>query len=255
MTHLKYACSFLILLSILAGCGRKGALLPPEALVPAAVQDLKVQQSGNEFRLTWSAPDREKGGRPLRDLSGFRLYKRIIAGDGSDCSECPDAWNLLASVDAANPQGAGRSGPVFTHFDREIPSGQTSQYRLVAFSNSGGVSPPATSPLRKFRSPLPPPALKAAALPASIRLDFAYPADGQNRVAGFNVYRRQDKKTAPLLPVNPLPIKETVWEDMQVAFGQSYSYSATALLEINGETVESLRSPEIDLNFNLQELR
>lgn len=247
-------CLLLILLTF-AACGRKGALLPPEALVPAAVQDLKVQQSGDALRISWTAPAKEKGGRPLRDLAGFRLCKRIIAGDGSDCAACPDSWSLLADIDAANPGETFRSGPAFISFDRKIPPGQNSQYRLLALSKSGGISAPATSTPVKFQPPVPAPILKTAVLPASVKLEFIFVPPASAELAGFNVYRRADKTAPALLPLNPVPISEKVWEDMQVEFGRSYWYSVAALVKINGEIIESYRSAESSLIFELQELR
>jgi predicted small lipoprotein YifL len=45
---MKKALFITIMLLFLTACGRKGALMPPEALVPAAIQDLNVLQSGGK---------------------------------------------------------------------------------------------------------------------------------------------------------------------------------------------------------------
>jgi len=245
----------ILALLTLSACGKKGQLMPPEALVPAEVQNLKVQQSGEELMISWSAPSKEKGGRPLRDLAGFRLFKRIIAGDGTDCSACPESWLLLAEVDSANPgTGATKSGSTYIRHERHIPAGQTSQYRLLALSRSGGFSSPATSPLVKFQSPVPAPGIKGTVLPASVRLEFTFAQPADAKLAGFNVYRRTDKTEPALLPLNPAPLPGNAWEDTGVEFDRSYRYSATALVVVNGETVESRRSEEIDILFKLQDL-
>ena len=247
---------FLILVPLLlSACGRKGALMPPEALVPAVVENLQVQQSGEEIRISWRAPSKEKGGRPLRDLAGFKLFKRIIAGDGTDCPACPESWLLLAAVDSDNPGDTVKSGSTFINYDRNIPDGQTSQYRLLALSKSGGFSSPATSALVKFQPPVPAPGIKGSVLPASVKLEFTFVPPADAKLAGFNVYRRTDKAVAALLPLNPAPLPGSAWEDTGVEFDRSYSYSATALVVVNGETVESRRSEEIDVLFKLQELR
>jgi len=239
----------------LSGCGRKGPLLPPDALVPAAVQDLTVQQQGEEFRVSWSAPSKEKGGRPLRDLAGFRLYRRNIAGDGSDCSSCPDSWKLLTSIDLDMPGITRQSGAPFSYRDKVPATGSTSQYRLLAVSRSGGVSAPATSPLKKLHPVILPPTLQAAVLPAAVRLEIGYSPVGKAKVAGFNVYRRLNQNDPAPFPLNSAPLGQAVWEDQQVEFGRSYRYSATVLLEQEGEIVESLPSAEVELLFTLQELR
>jgi len=252
---MKRSLYLILTLLLFSACGKKGALMPPEALVPAAVQNLKVQQSGEALRISWSAPSKEKGGRPLRDLAGFRLLKRIIAGDGTDCAACPESWLLLAAVDSDNPGETIKNGSTFISYDRSIPVGQTSQFRLVALSKSGGFSAPVTSPLVKFQPPVPAPGIKGAVLPASVKLEFTFVPPADAKLTGFNVYRRTDKTMPALLPLNPAPLPESAWEDTGVEFDRSYSYSATALVVVNGATVESLRSEEIDLLFKLQELR
>ena len=65
------------LLLLLAACGRRGALLPPEALLPAPVADLQVAQRGEAFELSWSRPTTTDKGRPLKDLAGF---DRVVGG-------------------------------------------------------------------------------------------------------------------------------------------------------------------------------
>lgn len=252
---MKLSGYLILALLTLSACGKKGALMPPEALVPAAVADLRVQQTGEAFRISWSAPGKEKGGRPLRDLSGFRLFKRIIAGDGTDCSTCDDAWKLLAEVERDNPGETIKSDATYINYDRKVLVGQTSQYRLLALSKSGGFSAPATSPLIKALPPIAAPALKGEVLPAAIKLEFTFTPPAAAKLAGFNVYRRTDKTAAAHLPLNPVPIATAFWEDTQVEFDRSYSYSVTALVTINGETVESLRSAEVNLLFSLQEIR
>jgi predicted small lipoprotein YifL len=242
------------LLLALAGCGKRGQLLPPEALVPAAVESFQVQQRGADIRITWQAPTHEQGGRPLRDLAGFRLLRRDLAGDAGDCAACPDAWQLLTFIDTDLPTENVRSGATYIYTDRQRPVGSVSQYRLLALGKSGGSSAPATSTVKRVLPPVAPPTFRGAVLPAAIALSFTAAAPVEGKLVGFNVYRRQDAQE-PLLPLNPLPITAAAWEDRQLQFGTTYRYRATTLMEIAGETVESLATDEIELVFSLQELR
>jgi len=241
--------------ALLAGCGKKGALIPPEALVPAAVQDLRVQQQGADFRITWQAPTREQGGRPLRDLAGFRLQRRDVAADGNDCAACPDSWQLLTMVDLGLSGEVRKSGATFIYFDRGLPPGSVSQYKLLALSRSGGSSAAVLSPLKKRQPVVPAPAIKAELQPSSIGITFTFTPPAGAKLLGYNIYRRQTAAEPLLLPLNSAPLPPPAWEDQQLQFGQSYRYSATALVDLAGESVESLPSPEVELVFSLQELR
>jgi predicted small lipoprotein YifL len=253
MNFAKISGIFLMMtLLLFTGCGKKGPLIPPEALVPATVTELRVQQQGGEFRITWQAPTKEQNGRPLRDLAGFRLLRRDILNDGSDCAACPDSWKQLVVID---PDLAQRSGPNFIYRDYGVSTGSVSQYRLLALSRSGGSSQAATSRPRKLQPVIPAPAAKATALPASIEISVTCTVPAAAKLLGFNIYRRLNATEPVLMPLNGIPIPQAVWEDQQLQFGQTYRYSVTALVETGGETVESLPSPEVEILFTRQEIR
>lgn len=243
-----------LVLMLLACCGKKGQLIPPEALVPAAVQNLLVQQQGADFRITWQAPTREQGGRPLRDLAGFRLLRRD-ASTGGDCSSCPDAWRLLTAVDLDLPGETRQSGSTYIYRDRGLTQGSVSQYQLLAFSRSGGSSAATTSSPKKMLPVIPAPVVKAELLQSAIGITCTFTPPAGAQLLGFNIYRRQSGAAPVLMPLNATPTLLTTWEDQQVQYGLTYRYSATALVKIDGETVESLSSLEADLSFSLQELR
>ncbi|NJD90804.1 MAG: fibronectin type III domain-containing protein [Geobacter sp.] len=243
----------LILSLIIAGCGRKGPLLPPEALVPAEVSSLAVQQKGEELQIIWSAPGKEKSGRPLKDLAGFRLQKREVRGDSSDCAACGESWLLLKTVDLDTPDPAGRSNGTFIYRDR-VPAGAASQYRLLAYSRSGGVSSPATSKIITMQPALAPPALTLTVLPGSIGASLAFTPPKGGTLKGYNIYRRTPDAPMPVIPYAAAP-QSGAWEDKQVSFDRSYLYAATALVAIGGEIVESSPSAEASILFSLQELR
>jgi predicted small lipoprotein YifL len=236
-----------------SGCGKKGALLPPEALVPASVRDLNVIQSGQEFRITWRAPAKEQGGKPLKDLSGFLLSRRDVSS--GDCPSCPDSWQLLSRIDLDSPGSTQKSGDLFLHFDKSVEMGNRIQYRLTALSRSGGRSRPADTPLKTVFQPPPPPTITATLQPASIRIGFKRGKGTDFQLIGFNVYRRTVGAAPPLLPLNQEPVSGNSWEDQSLEYGTSYRYSATALTQIEGELVESPRSEETEILFKQLELR
>jgi predicted small lipoprotein YifL len=72
--------SRLLLISIVllsaSGCGKKGPLLYPDMLVPAAVSALTASQSGTNVKIAFELPGKDLAGRPIRDLAGATVFKR-----------------------------------------------------------------------------------------------------------------------------------------------------------------------------------
>jgi hypothetical protein len=240
-------------MAAVSACGRRGQLISPDALVPAAVQNMQVRQQGDAFRITWQAPGKEVSGRPLRDLAGFRLLRRTV--DDGSCASCPDSWKLLSEIDLDLPESGTKIGSTYLYRDRDKRPGDAVQYRLQAFSRSGGVSPVETSPPRRMLPAVSAPAITATAMPTSILLSFRFTPPAGAKLVGYNLYRRSGTDAPALLPVNREPIAEPSWEDQQVQFGQTYRYAATAVVAVSGETVETVISDEQELVFSLPEPR
>jgi hypothetical protein len=227
----------------LAACGRKGPLLPPEALVPAPIADLRAIQQGNHFLLSWSAPTKEEGGGPLRDLAGFRLFRRVVLPPGEDCEECPTAYRLLTAVDLEYLQDVRRAGNRYFYADADLRKGTTYQYKAVSLQRDGATSR-ASNKVRRtaVTSPLPP-VVQAASTPSGVRLEFVAIPPDEGTLQGYNIYRQRPGEDAVLLATQPA--KENTFEDQRLTLGVTYHYQVRAVALVNGETVESALSNEV----------
>ena len=58
-------CLLLVVLVAAVGCGRKTMVVPPQALVPAAVDDLEYSLTDKGVRLSWFFPQKTVLGRHL----------------------------------------------------------------------------------------------------------------------------------------------------------------------------------------------
>lgn len=226
----------------LAGCGRKGPLAPPEALVPAAIVDLRVAQQGESFLLSWSAPTREAGGRPLKELAGFRLLRREVLPPAEDCEECPDAYRLIATVDLEYLREARRFGDRFFYGDAGLRSGATYQYKLVAFRRDGTASRDSNRSRHRLVLPPPPPVPKGLFTSAGIILEWPAVTTAGSAVVGYNVYRWREGQPIPPVPLNERPLTEPRFEDLRLEQGIVYSYAVRTVAGIEGEVAESAPS-------------
>lgn len=235
-----------MVLCLLAGCGKKGALMPPEALVPASIADLHVEQQGGQFVVFWSAPKSEQGGRPLKDLAGFQLFKREVLPPGEDCEECPTAYRLVKKVDLDYPQGIEVAGNRYLFRDSDLTEGQTYRYKVLSLKKDGTVSRASNKAGRKkVAAPLPP-VLKGKSTPTAIVLAWsraAAPANG--RIEGYAVYRKPKEERNYYAPLNSKPLTATNFDDTQLEWGKQYDYAVRTVGVVGGETVESELSNEI----------
>lgn len=236
----------IILATILPGCGRKGPLVPPEALVPAAVTDLACEQRGERFLLSWTPPSREVGGRALREPTGFALYRRQVLPAGEDCEECPNAYRLVreATPDAAGTlrRAAGRS----YLDDTDLAEGTTYQYKLASVKTDGTASPPSNRVRRRFLAPIPAPTgltLTASATAIELRWD-APPLPADAKLLGYRLYRSRGNEPLPLQPLTAAPVTDTRYEDLQLERDVAYRYAVRSVVRLGDETAESQLSTE-----------
>lgn len=245
----------LVAAASLAACGKKGQLVPPEALVPAPATDLQVRQQGDGFRISWVAPGKEERGRPLRDLAGFRLYRHEVLPPGEDCLACPESWLLVRNIDLEYLRDVQRSGDRFSCVDRDVRTGTSYRYSVTAVSRRGAVGRPAFGePRKKVPAPFSP-ILQAVPSPTAVTLEFvAIPPPGSSRL-GFNVYRQRPGEPAPATPLTPSPVPGPTFTDQQLERSVVYRYTVTAVVRVDGEEVESGPSNEVDASLAPLELR
>lgn len=232
---------------LLAGCGKKGALIPPEALAPAAVSDLKLAQKGEFFQLSWSRPAKEEGGGPLRDLAGFQILKREVLPPAEDCEECPTAYRLLKGVDLEYLQDVRRFGDLFILNDSDVSLGKSYQYKTVAVKKDGTPSRESNRARRTKVEPPLPPVLQAASTPTGINLEFvAIPSPEGSVIQGYNIYRWRAGEALPVNPINDKPVAGNTFEDLHLSRGTLYTYAVRTVASVAGESVESVPSNEVN---------
>src|SRR4051794_1528730 len=122
-SKLSYPIVALALALALSACGKKGALVPPEAFAPAAVTNLKVAQKGTSFLASWSPPGREESGAALEDLGGFLLLRRTVLPPDQDCDDCLGAYGELKKIDLEYLQDVRHVGSLYLVEDPFLKEG------------------------------------------------------------------------------------------------------------------------------------
>jgi predicted small lipoprotein YifL len=230
-----------------AGCGKKGPLVPPEALRPAPVQDLRVTQRGDDFLVSWSKPGKAEGGGTLKSLAGFELFRRELLPPAQDCEECPTAYRSMVRVDLDYPVGVTAERGRYFWFDRAVPEGVAYRYKLYTSKKDTTTSLASNRADRKKVAPPPAPAITVLSTPTGVELkwqEVEVPAGG--RIQGYNVYRKVSGGSYPVYPLNEKLLQEPGFEDRRIDSGARYRYTVRAVALVGGELVESRPSNEAE---------
>jgi predicted small lipoprotein YifL len=222
-----------IVLLLASGCGKKGPLLYPDMLIPAAVSALTASQSGENVKIAFELPDKDLAGRTLRDLSGVTVYKRVESSlQQPDCPACTDDFRLFRKVYLDLPDTTRIYGNKVVLLDGETRRDTAYSYYVVPFvrDNSAGAS---SAPVRVRVTPPPlPPVLRVLPAPTEIRLEFVAPAPGEGSLAGYNVYRSAKDEPMPYLPLNKEPLADTFYVDSGLDRKVTYRYVVRAVVRM-----------------------
>lgn len=236
--------------TIAVGCGRKGPLVYPDMLVPAAPTAVSAQQLGLAVKLQFAISDKDRTGRTVQGVSGVKINRKASAGDQRDvCKSCLTDYMLFKTLYldhlSADTQ---RFGGRLVFIDSEVISGDTYSYRIVPFTADGvdGASSSAVA-VRVGAVPIPPPVLSIESLPTEVRLKLSvYPLVAA-RMLGYNLYRSTGTGPRSYLPINREPLKGNEYVDGVIERGMRYRYTARALVVWpSGDVVESDESNAVE---------
>lgn len=223
----RAALVFVLAASLLtAACGRKGPPLPPRAVVPAAVRDLRAEPRGLGVRLSWTRPSRNDDGSPLTDLREFRVLRATLPL--GQAAAPASAFSFLTAVRAEDPENATVHGTLYVYRDdaggQGLNPGRQYRYRIRAINRRGEAGVPSVEVFVDFTL-VPPAPSGLTALPGdgAVNLEWHAPDDAQ-LVKGYNVYRGTQPGDYGPQPINPQPITTTTFRDTGLENDTHYHY-------------------------------
>lgn len=148
---LRQLCSMGIVAILVAGCGKYGPPVPPEALGPAAVGDIAVTTDATSVSLSWKSPKSDIRSKELRSIDGYNVIRATLEGSGSpqfaplafiEDSHIRERDRLREEARAAGKPARRVDVPpsltAFTYVDKTVTAGGRYMYRIVPV-NQGGV--------------------------------------------------------------------------------------------------------------------
>ena len=244
----KLACLLFVAFAITA-CGKKGPLIYPDMLVPAAPSEVSAQQFGNSIKLSFVLPSKDLAGRNFAGLSGVTIIKRDeAAGQSPSCSACTTDFSLFRKLNLDPlPLDIRRYGNLLMLLDGDVQTGRTYTYRVSAVARDnqeGSLSAPAVTVM--VPAPLPP-VLQVISQPTEIQLEVVGLSLREGVITGYNVYRTLKGEAFPLQPLNREPLAGNRFADVGLERGTSYLYGVRTVVRLpSGGRVESSLSNEVE---------
>jgi hypothetical protein len=136
------------------GCGVKSPPIPPQQAVPERVADLTALSAGNGIHLGWSRPESYAGGKKMRDLGHFEIYR----------AEDSTAFRPLVDI-PVNDQERFQQQHVFEYVDSATEIGHTYKYQVISETQDGYRSEPSNVAETTRVKPKPPPSPENFVLP------------------------------------------------------------------------------------------
>jgi hypothetical protein len=231
------------------GCGRRGALLYPDMLVPAAPAALNARQSGSSVQLQFVLPSKDRIGRPIAGVAGVKISKRTIDAAQKDvCRSCMTDYQLFRTIYLdLLPTDTQRFGGELILRDSDVAAGYNYSYRVVPFTIDGvdGAASAATDVLVTL--PVSAPAVKIVPFPTEVRLQLLSQHLGGGQLLGYNVYRWPTAGHLSYQPLNKEPLKGNEYVDSTLERGVRYRYIVRALMDLEaGRVAESAASQEVE---------
>jgi len=224
-------------LFLAGGCGYKTDPVPPDAIVPKAIEDLRYSVSEKGVSLTWSFPKETIKGTDLTDITTFDVYRAVVPM-ADYCPTCPIPFTEAVQVPGGvvDPEG-NRQGIYETALLR---SGHKYFFKVSARTSWWAAS--ADSNIVSFVWHIPARAPEGVSVkggdssavvswqPVTSLMDgqdVTYPLRYQvQRSANNSVYTNVGS-----------PVADTRFADSGLINGKSYSYKVQSVLMVNGNAV------------------
>ena len=238
----------MVMALLLAACGKRGALIYPDMLTPAASSDVRIGQLDAVVKLSFLLPQKDQAGRDLNDLAGVDVYRRsAVSGQPSGCNACTVDYALFKKIYLNLPDSRIiRNGSQMILLDGDVRNDRDYSYYIIPFTTGAAVGKPSVPVMIGVTESPIPPTLKVVAEPTEIRLLFTQPAQKVD-VEGYNLYRAEKGQSLTLFPHNKELIKGNSYTDIGLKRGVSYVYAVRSVVKrANGALAESGLSNQIE---------
>jgi len=219
------------LLALLGGCGMKTDLIPPSAVIPTAIDDLRFFQDESRVVLVWTYPALSTVGTDLPQIEAFQVFRAVVNEDDY-CDTCPAPFSSLVEIPFVETIDGQKRQATYT--ERLLRPGHRYLYKVRTKAGWHLISDDSNTVSFGWESP--------AVAPVNLQVTVADSAVTLvwDKVVGltdgtaiesplkYQVYRAKENKA--FVPVGPLT-KATKYRDTGLLNDRSYTYKVRAVRE------------------------
>jgi hypothetical protein len=251
-----------VVLALLAGCAKTGDPQPPLLLVPKPATDLAARQYGDQIMLTLSMPTENTNGTPattLRRIELFRCMEPDRSGSAPLSTELfIDGATRIQSIESDKlPDYLHDKTLVFRDElalpDRSLTYKRAFRYSVV-FVNKKGQSAGFGNQvfIAPVAIPVPPSNLSGEVFQDFVRLRWTPPSSNMDgsvppRIAGYNIYRSEDRQKFAPAPLNSQPVQTSEYEDRAFHFDKAYFYALSVVGSRENPSAESMAGAPVEV--------
>ena len=239
-------------LFLAGGCGYKTEPVPPDSIVPMAIDDLRYSLGEKDVTLNWTFPKKTIRDTDLTDITSFEVYRAVVPLNDY-CSTCPIPFKEAVKLPGGLVDLQGnRQG---TYKTAILRSGH--KYFFKVLSRTSWWAASADSNIVTFvwhPPPKEPEGLSVKVADASAKLSWQAVTtlvDGQatEYPLSYQVLRSNDNKEFAAIGE---ATGRTVFTDNGIANGKTYYYQVQSILMIDDNPVsggfsDSVSATPLDL--------
>ncbi len=234
---------------LLAACGRKGALLYPDMLIPSVSTGVSVRQSGASLRLQFVLPVKDRAGRSVQKLSGVKIIRRVSEhSEVQSCRQGMTEYVLFKTLylDVLSPEYQ-RFGSLLVSIDTDVTAGRSYSYGILPFTSDGVDGALTVTSDINVVAAIAAPLVVAQSLPTEIQLQITPVLSPAVRFIGYNIYRGRNGDSLSYQPLNNEPFTGNLYVDAGLERNVTYRYAVRQLVyqEAAGGVIESDESGEV----------
>ncbi len=238
-THFAGAILLAGTMFLAGGCGYKTEPVPPDSIVPKAIEDLRYSVSEKGVTLTWTYPVETIRGSDITDILSFDMYRAVVPMDDY-CPTCPIPFSEPIELPGGIVDVEGkRQG---TYETALLRSGHKYFFKIASRTSWWAASPDSNIVSFVWHTPAKAPAgIKVEAKDSSVTLRWqpvTQLMDGQEvgYPLRYQLLRSSDNVSFAALGK---AVSDTVYVDRDVRNGETYYYKVQSVIMVKENAVSS----------------